>query len=95
MEAYSTPWPAAGGQGAVAAGRGRGRLEWGTIAQGAEIALSGHDRADAAGDMVVLTPGIGRRGGRRAGDGLGRYVVLAGFCGSWGSGGAVGEFWAV
>ena len=33
------------------------------IAQGAEIALSGHDRADAAGDAAVLTPGIGPAAG--------------------------------
>ncbi len=42
----------------------------GAIAQGAEIALSGRDRADAPGDVGYATPGIGRRGGRRAGDGL-------------------------
>ncbi len=39
------------------------------IAQGAEIALSGHDRADAAGDGPVLTPGVGAGGaGRGHGD---------------------------
>ncbi len=38
-----------------------GALSGAAIAQGAEIALSGHDRADAAGDRLALTPGIGRR----------------------------------
>ncbi len=70
-----------------------GALSGAAIAQGAEIALSGHDRADAAGDGPVLTPGIGPAAGRRAGDGLAHYVVLADFCGPWGSGGALGEPW--
>ncbi len=38
------------------------------IAQGVEIALSGHDRADAAGDVPALTPGVGPEGGRRRGN---------------------------
>ncbi len=68
-----------------------GALSGATIAQRVEIALSGRDRADAPGDAAVLTPGIGRRGGRRAGNGLGCYVVLASFCGFWGPRGAEGE----
>ncbi len=64
---------------ALACGRRTGRCRdrtwakapWmGPGAQGAEIALSGRDRADAPGDVGYATPGIGRRGGRRAGDGL-------------------------
>ena len=39
-----------------------GALSGAGIAQGVEIALSGHDRADAAGDAAVLTPGIGPAG---------------------------------
>ncbi len=49
--------------------------------------------ADAAGDGGYVTPGIGRRAAGGAGDGLGYYVALAGFCGFWGSRGAVGEIW--
>ncbi len=37
-----------------------GALSGAGIAQGMEIALSGHDVADAAGDGPALTPGIGR-----------------------------------
>ncbi len=46
-----------------------GALSGAGIAQGVEIALSGRDRADAAGDGAVWTPGIGagQAGGRQAG----------------------------
>ncbi len=40
----------------------------GAAIQGVEIALSGHDRADAADDVPALTPGVGPEGGRRRGN---------------------------
>ncbi len=69
VEAYSTPGGRRPADGALSRpDMAEGGLGGAAIAQGVEIALSGHDRADAAGDGPVLTPGIGPAGrpaGRR------------------------------
>ncbi len=63
MEAYSTPGGRRPADGALSRpDMAEGALSGAGIAQGAEIALSGRDRADAAGDVGYATPGVGPPG---------------------------------
>ncbi len=69
MEAYSTPGGLRPADGALSRPDvAEGALSGAAIAQGAEIALSGRDRADAPGDVRHPGPGIGAGGGLCRGD---------------------------